>query len=128
MRKLIERCPSCGADLTVSELSCVACDTVVRGRFTACSFCRLSPDELRFAELFVASRGNLKELERETGLGYWALRARLDDLVETMRPVPQPSAASVPAPVHRRDVLASVAAGRMTVHEAEARLRRIEEP
>ena len=43
MRKVLERCPSCGGDLEVTRLSCTHCETVVTGRFQPCRFCKLPP-------------------------------------------------------------------------------------
>jgi hypothetical protein len=70
--------------MAVSELSCTVCDTVVRSRYTPCPFCRLSPEDLAFMLLFVRSRGNVKDMERELGVSYWTIRGRLNELIATM--------------------------------------------
>ena len=84
MRKILESCPTCGGAMAVSELSCTVCDTVVRSRYTPCPFCRLSPEDLAFMLLFVRSRGNVKDMERELGVSYWTIRGRLNELIATM--------------------------------------------
>ncbi len=84
MRKILESCPTCGGTMAVSELSCTVCDTVVRSRYTPCPFCRLSPEDLAFMLLFVRSRGNVKDMERELGVSYWTIRGRLNELIATM--------------------------------------------
>lgn len=99
MRKILESCPTCGGAMAVSELSCTVCDTVVRSRYTPCPFCRLSPEDLAFMLLFVRSRGNVKDMERELGVSYWTIRGRLNELITTMglgsaeeeEPSPNPS-------------------------------------
>ena len=107
MRKILESCPTCGGTMAVSELSCTVCDTVVRSRYTLCPFCRLSPEDLAFMLLFVRSRGNVKDMERELGVSYWTIRGRLNELIATMglgdagddTPAPAPAdAADEPAP------------------------------
>jgi len=85
MRRILTHCPSCGSEMIVTELSCTSCDTVVRGRYTGCTFCALPDENLRFLELFVSCRGNIKEMERETGLGYWTIRGRLDGVIRDLQ-------------------------------------------
>jgi hypothetical protein len=81
MRKILEQCPTCSGELLATELSCPTCDTVIRGRYEPCLFCRLSPEDLAFLEVFVKNRGNVKEMERELGISYWSIRSRLDEVV-----------------------------------------------
>lgn len=122
MRRLLTKCPSCGGDLIVTELSCTSCDTVIHGRYTGCTFCSLSDENLRFLELFVASRGNIKEMERESGLGYWTIRGQLDDLIKTLKL--EVDAAANPADIaaRRREILLSVERGELSIVEAERML------
>ena len=84
MRKLIERCPGCGADLIVTRLSCSECETEVTGRFRTSLFDRLSPENLAFAETFLRLRGNIREMERELGVPYNTVRGRLDEVIAAM--------------------------------------------
>lgn len=123
MRRLLTHCPSCGSEMIVSEQSCTACDTVVRGRYTGCTFCELSDENLRFLELFVACRGNVKEMERETGLGYWTIRGRLDDVIRLLQlQVRGEASAPDPKTSRRRAILEAVERGELPVDEAERRL------
>jgi hypothetical protein len=104
MRKILESCPTCGGTMAVSELSCTVCDTVVRSRYTPCPFCRLSPEDLAFMLLFVRSRGNVKDMERELGVSYWTIRGRLNELIAAMGlgdaddETADPAPAAVPSP------------------------------
>ena len=132
MRRLLTTCPSCGGDLIVTELSCTSCDTVIRGRYTACSFCELSDENLRFLELFVTCRGNVKEMERETGLGYWTIRNHLDEVIDALEQARErTSAPEVPATppddraAQRRAILAAVEHGELSIAEAEQALARL---
>jgi hypothetical protein len=95
---------------------------VIHGRYTGCTFCSLSDENLRFLELFVASRGNVKEMERETGLGYWTIRGQLDDLLKTLKL--EVDAAATPADIatRRREILSSVEHGELSIVEAERML------
>lgn len=81
MRKVIERCPTCGKELEVTELTCPSCKTIIRSRYSICRFCKLSPESLRFIETFVRCRGNIKEMERELGISYPTVRGRLNAVI-----------------------------------------------
>ncbi|MCC7019202.1 MAG: DUF2089 domain-containing protein [Ardenticatenales bacterium] len=114
MRKILECCPTCQGRIEVTELHCPSCETTVRGRYEGCTFCQLSPEDIRFVALFVASRGNVKEMERETGLGYWTIRGRLGEVIDRLG-----LGAAAPPPDRQRDVLEAVARGELTAADAE---------
>jgi hypothetical protein len=122
MRRLLTTCPSCGGDMIVSELSCTSCDTVVRGSYTGCTFCGLSDENLRFLEIYVGCRGNLKEMERETGLGYWTIRGRLDEVIESLRLNVEQHAPQGDIDARRREILEAVERGDLTIEAAERML------
>ena len=84
MRRILSKCPNCGGDLEVTRLSCKSCETVILARYEPCKWCKLAPESLDFIELFVKNRGNLKDMERELGQSYWALRTRLNDVVREL--------------------------------------------
>src|SRR5688500_16777404 len=119
MRKILERCPSCGSDLEIAELRCTRCETQVRARYRPCDFRRLTEEQATFMRLFVASRGNLTELEKRLGVSYPTVRAKLDEVIERLGPVegvgpaapepPQPPPyQSAPLPRDRRALLEMV--------------------
>ena len=132
MRKLIEACPSCdSARLSITEVTCDACGTQVRSRYSRCPFCSLNEDQQTFLLLFVRSRGNLKDLEKTLGVSYPTVRAKLDEIVERLAPPAlTPAPASVPAtlPDPRQAVLARVQAGELSPAEALAWLSREQKP
>ena len=120
MRKILEECPTCGDPLVATELSCDNCQTVIHGRYAPCPFCRLSPENLAFLEMFVRNRGNVKDMERELGVSYWSIRNRLNEVVEEMGegpdmppPPPSPGQSS-----RRRDILERLNQGEISVAEA----------
>lgn len=133
MRKILERCPSCGGDLIVTEMRCTACDTQVRGSWEPCRFCQLDAETLRFIEVFVKNRGNLKEMERELSESYWSLRARLNQAIEALGLEAEaleatPGAETEPGTERdgvvaaRRDILQQVQDGKIAAAEAVRRL------
>ena len=62
-----QSCPSCASPLAVTQLTCTSCGTGVVGKFELSPFFRLKPESLKFLEVFVRNRGNVKEMERENG-------------------------------------------------------------
>ena len=121
MRGLPHQCPSCSAPLQVSALSCTECETIVQGSFSLSPLCRLSPESLQFLESFILNRGNVKEMERNTGQSYWAIRRRLDEIIQEMDLGLEPVGS--PLRDERQDILTRLKAGEITVSEAAAQLR-----
>lgn len=128
MHKILERCPTCGGSLFVSELNCTQCDTRVSGRFYATRFARLSAESLHFLEIFVKNRGNVKEMERELDLSYWSIRNKLNHIIEELGFAEEASPAgppSVAAQAARQAVLDELDQGHISVQEAANRLAEI---
>lgn len=127
MRKILEKCPTCeGGDMIVTRLNCPTCGTVVQGAYQPCAFCKLPPDDLRFLEVFVACRGNLKDMEREIGVNYWTVRNRLTEVVRRMGYEVNPEEEEK-IQHQKRDILQSLERGEITVVEAETMLSQLRE-
>lgn len=127
MRKILEKCPSCGSDLEVTRLNCKACDTVVLGHFEPCRFCKLSPDSMNFLEAFVKSRGNVKEMERELGISYWVVRGKLNDLIKELGFEAEsiPDADEAVIKTQRQAILSQVDRGEIDAAEAATLLAQL---
>lgn len=110
-------CPVCGEELALLRLGCPSCGTELSGTFTQCEFCALDADDRALLRSFLASRGNMKHLERELGVSYPTARARYDALLARLgleRP-PAP-------PAGRLEVLGALARGELDVDAALERL------
>ena len=127
MPKILEKCPACGGDMAVTRLSCTRCECEVTGRFQPTVFNRLSVESLAFVETFVRLRGNVKEMERELGVPYSAVRSRLDEVISELGFVPgaqpeeeAPEQNSEPEnpPNSRLEVLESLDRGDISASEA----------
>ena len=120
--RVVSACPGCGGKLEVRELGCSECGITVRGEFQPCEFCSLPQDQLGFLRLFISRRGNLREVERELGLSYPTVRARLDDLLRALGyPTDPPSVRD--RQEHRRRVLDDLKSQRITPDEALRELK-----
>ncbi|MFA6244482.1 MAG: DUF2089 family protein [Candidatus Hydrogenedentales bacterium] len=76
-------CPYCGGGMRTTAMSCAACNVEVRGRFRESLFQQLSDPEQQFLESFLLADFSIKELANRSGMGYQAIRTRLDRLIET---------------------------------------------
>jgi hypothetical protein len=86
--------------------------------FATCEFCGLTDEDRDVLRVFLASRGNMKELERHLGVSYPTARARFDGLLSRMgieRPAPAPASS-------RLELMEQVARGEIEIDEALKRL------
>lgn len=111
------KCPVCSHDLEAVRLQCTSCGTVVEGHFELSRFSRLDPEQLAFLELFLKARGNIKEVERELGLSYPTVRARLDALLAALGYAVEPER-KAEVGRKRREILDALDAGKIGAGEA----------
>jgi len=82
--KVLSKCPVCSAKLKVTRLKCDGWSTVVENKFKLSKFDYLSSEQLGFIEVFLKSRGNIKDVEKELGISYPTVRAKLDEVITTL--------------------------------------------
>lgn len=82
--KVISKCPVCSGKLKIVKLKCSKCGTVVENDFELSKFEYLTDEQLRFMEIFIMCRGNIKDVERELGISYPTVRAKLDDVISAL--------------------------------------------
>ena len=126
------QCPACGAEMVVTRLQCRACSTEVAGAFAAGRLVNLPEPHASLLELFLRVRGNVKDMERELGLSYPTVRARLDEAfaaaMQKMAIRPSPPQRGVTSPqvaAQRAAILDALERGEITAPEAAARLREL---
>ena len=113
---VIGRCPICKESLRVVRLECEACGTRLEGSFTLGRFHSLAADQLEFLETFIRARGNFKDVERELGISYPTVRARLDAVI---RALGFPSQVEPDREVERRkEILREIAEGKIAPDDA----------
>ena len=81
---VIATCPVCAGELAVTRLRCGGCGTTIEGEFGVGRFARLTRDQVTLLESFLRSRGNLRDMERELGISYPTVRARVEALVRAL--------------------------------------------
>lgn len=109
-------CPVCGDRLSVTRLGCGSCGSELAGTFTPCGFCGLDERETAMLRVFLASRGNLRDLEKHLGVSYPTARLRFAALLEKLG-LAEPTEPAAAGPT-RDQVLAEVASGALSPAEA----------
>ncbi len=125
MRPIILKCPSCDGNLTVARLDCPDCKISIEGEFTPPALLKLTGAQIDFVEVFIKNRGVIREVERELGVSYPTVRARLDEVIAALgySPKSAPEASAIDdSASRRRSVLADLKDGKLTPDEALAAL------
>ncbi len=81
---VIHTCPICSHSLHVKKLECSHCHTRIENDFVLSKFASLSAEQINFVEVFIVSRGNIKEVEKELGISYPTVRSRLNEIIELL--------------------------------------------
>ena len=116
-------CPVCGGELITTRLGCRSCGTELAGDFATCDFCSLDERETELLRVFLASRGNLREVEKHLGVSYPTARSRFTRLLVKLGLAGESEA---PPALTRDQVLAEVASGALAPAEAAVLLAELE--
>jgi hypothetical protein len=118
MAILPTRCPSCDSQLSIAKLRCT-CETSLEGTFEIPALLRLPPADLDFALRFVKSSGSLKEMAKQMGQSYPTVRNRLNDIIKQLDDTQRSTTE------RRQSILDAIASGKLSVADAEKRLREV---
>lgn len=99
MHRILESCPTCGGELEIRELECATCHTEIRGHYQSNPFSRLNDEQVRFLELFVQARGNMRVLEQTLGVSYPTVRNRIEAIGAILASGRADAAVTVSVPV-----------------------------
>ncbi len=111
---VLHDCPVCHKPLHITKLHCPACGTSIEGDFQAERLLALTPEQRSFVLSFLRNRGNIREMEKELGISYPTVRARLDQILAALGLEANPSKEK-PA---RKEVLEMLAQGEITQEQA----------
>jgi hypothetical protein len=128
---VIATCPVCASELSVTRLRCGECGTTIEGEFGVGRFGRLTREQTALLESFLRSRGNLRDMERELGISYPTVRARVEALVRALGFGPRDEADAAPAPgpgadgiqAGRREILERLSRHELSAEEAAEAIR-----
>lgn len=141
---VISTCPVCTGELAVTRLHCRSCGTTLEGDFNVGRFGRLSREQLALLDSFLRSRGNLRDMERELGISYPTVRARVEALIRALGfgpradgsgdqeaidtasatgPAGNPTGSAADTAAARQDILERLARGELTAEAAATAIR-----
>ena len=111
---VLHDCPVCHKPLHITKPHCPACGTSIEGDFQAERLLALTPEQRSFVLSFLRNRGNIREMEKELGISYPTVRARLDQILAALGLEANPGKEK-PA---RKEVLEMLAQGEITQEQA----------
>lgn len=79
------KCPSCGKQMVIHDISCGTCNIHLQGEIPLPRLAQLEPEEREFIEMFVAASGSLKEIGQALGISYPTVRIRLDNVIKKLK-------------------------------------------
>lgn len=82
---VIHSCPVCQHELHVKKLECSHCHTTIENEFTLSKFAAFSEEQLKFIEVFLLNRGNIKGVEKALHISYPTVRNRLNEIITLLR-------------------------------------------
>ncbi len=103
-----------------AAMACSSCRVEVRGRFRQSLFEYLTDEEQQFLESFLLADFSIKDLAKDSGMGYQAIRNRLDRLIDTYRSLKN-------ADGQKKLILERVAQGKLTAAEGAALMRGLDD-
>ncbi len=115
--RFTEQCPGCGGKMAIRNLACDACGIKIEGDIPLPTLARLTPEEREFVEVFVLCGGSLKDAGQVLGVSYPTVRARLDQVIASLKLLSGQSGET------RLAILDKLEKGEITAKEAARRLR-----
>lgn len=104
-------CPYCQTPMQPVVMACGVCGVEIRGKFRMSLFHQLDADEQELLEEYLLADFSIKALAQRSGMGYAAIRNRLDRLIAHYERLRQGEDA-------KKRILDRVAAGEITAREA----------
>jgi len=128
LREIPAKCPITGEAIYVSEITSEESGIVIRGRFAVPKSAGLDAEQQAFLETFLRARGVIATMEKELGISYPTVRARIDALLEALAltPYKEREAKTEPSAEAKRKILKQLEDGKITAAEAKAKLRGLE--
>jgi hypothetical protein len=127
MLPLPTKCPICGGEVMVNRVTCRECEVTIDGRFSTGPFSQLSPEQIKFVEVFLRYEGKLTHMEDELGLSYPTIRNRLHEVIRALGYEPGGETTAGLSDDDRSRILEDLDQGRISPMEAMHLLQEGEE-
>ena len=80
-QKIIDKCPSCGNNLSISSLKCNSCGIEIKGDFEIPKKeYNLNEEDMKFIKVFLKYEGRISSVQRELNVGYMSIKSKLRSL------------------------------------------------
>ena len=116
------KCPTCEGKLNVTELKCSNCQTKIIGDFYLDELFQLNQEQQQFLKIFIKTRGNIKNMEKELEMSYPTVRNKLNELIKSLGYEDQFAEEDQEK---RREILDLLESGEIEAAEAAKRLKEI---
>jgi len=113
------KCLICENTLIIDSLSCEACHTTYKSKFSFPRSARLSLNEQRLAESLILHGGNLKEMAVSLDVSYPTLKKRLNELSSSLEEKKAEDEKKI------EEVLFDIESGKMSAEEGIKLIREI---
>ena len=117
------KCPTCEEKLNVTELKCNNCQTKISGDFYLDELFQLNYELQQFLKIFIKTRGNIKNMEKELDMSYPTVRNKLNELIKTLGY--EDDFVEEEQQEKRREILDMLEAGEIEAVEAAQKLQEI---
>lgn len=124
VKSVVTRCPICTGDLVISRLSCGHCDTRIETEVAFPGLMRLPGDLQKFVVVFLACRGNIREVEKVLGVSYPTVCKRLELVNELLGAKVVGAGGAVDGAGTREGILERVERGEISAKEAAGMLKK----
>lgn len=101
-------------------MACPSCGVEVRGRFRESLFQLLPDEEQQFLEQYLLAGFSIKDLAAQSGMGYAAIRTRLDRLIADYQALKEHDET-------KKRILERVASGELSAAQAAERIRSLDD-
>jgi len=124
LRPLPPKDPISGKNLIVTEVQTADGEVTIRAPFEIPRLAQLDPEHYRFMETFLRCRGMMNAVERELGISYPTVRAKLDSLLQALdlQPVRPPDK---PNNEVKSKIIEQLERGEISADEAKERMREV---
>lgn len=108
----IHQCPFCHEKVKIKKVECCKCGISFEGELYTSPIMALSEEHQQFIELFILHSGRLKEMAEIHGVTYPTIRARLDQVIDSLKMEVDKRDA------HKKELLEKVAQGTLSPEKA----------
>ena len=112
-------CPYCGTGMRPVAMECGVCGVEVRGTFRLSVLHQLDAEEMEFLESYLMAGFSIKALAASTGMGYAAIRSRLDRLMARYGELRE-------SETKKKEILEKVASGELAAADAVDQISKIQ--